>query len=159
MTTLIKKICISACVGLMTLTSIATLVDLSQRYAGNLRIKSATLAHEELEPAQLVDSQGKPNNIVHGGDEVFVHEHYRKLQSCHSYVNNHFINRSTNILYRGEVYLNWFRADDYNFTESVELPKNLQPGEYTFRRKTISFCAGDQTFYTLNFELPLTIVK
>jgi hypothetical protein len=142
---------------LLVLYTIAFIVDMSQRYASNLRTKTATEAHEQLSAAWLEDKDGKVISEMQDGDLLFTHEHFRKLQSCHASQTNEFVDRSTGRLFRGEYYITWYKQGDYSFSENVQMPVNIIPGNYMFRRKTITFCSNNQVYYTTNFELPITI--
>lgn len=151
--TKLKKIL--SVIGLVfaVLVSILYLVDVAQRSAGSLRAKTSVSAHEQIEPAYLLDGSGTQKNVFKIHEPVFTHEHFRKNQSCHTTTSNVFLNEQTRILFRGDSYLTWVRADTFEISESVTLPPGITPGNYRFVRKTVSFCAGEQVYYTTNFDL------
>jgi hypothetical protein len=138
--------------------SILYLVDIAQRSAGSLRAKTSVSAHEQIEPAYLHDVNGVRKSTFKMLEPVFTHENFRKNQSCHTTTSNVFVNEQTKILYRGESYLTWVRADTFEISESLILPQGITPGVYRFVRKTVSFCAGEQVYYTTNFDLKFEIV-
>lgn len=134
------------------------LVDMFQRHEGNLRAKTSVAAHEMVKPAFTHDLTGKPRYSFKILEPVFTHEHYKKLQSCHSTISNIFVNTKTNYIYRGESYYTWVKQGEYDISEGVDLPPSMTPGSYRFVRKTVSFCGGDQVYYTTNFDLQFEIV-
>lgn len=152
-----RKIGMIAILIFTVFCSAAFLADIVQRHAGNLRSQTATAAHVELQPAYLHDGAGVTRSAFNKGELLFVHENYKKLQSCHMTISNVFVNRQSGFIYRGETYLSWVRQDAYNLSENIELPRNIIPGTYRFIRKTVSFCGGDQVYYTTNFDLPFTL--
>ncbi|RYE96384.1 MAG: hypothetical protein EOO77_41055 [Oxalobacteraceae bacterium] len=154
----IKRILSIAALGFTLACSTIFVVDFTQRQAGNLRAKTSVVAHEQIEPAYLHDSVGTRKNSFRILEPVFTRERYKKLQSCHSTISNVFINTQSKYIYRGESYVTWVPIGDYDISESTQLPPNIVPGEYRFVRKTVSFCGGDQVYYTTNFDLKFEIV-
>lgn len=153
-----KKFATAFAATFVVFSCLVFMFDTGARYTGYLRAKNANEAHRQIEPAYLHGGNGIAKDTFEEGEPLFAHEHYVKLQACHMTIANIFKTTDTNYIYRGETYLTWMEMRESNFSEHVEIPKGLPPGSYRFLRKTVAFCGGEQVFYTLNFDLPLTIV-
>lgn len=82
---------------------------------------------------------------------------YIKSETCHVFVTNLLINKTTRVAHHYSMFINWFNAGRYEADEYFEMPENLPPGHYNLIKKTVSFCNGYE-HYSTNYDLELDVL-